>query len=96
MLELHVREAEGGNLLLAPRDGRPRRVEAEESAFRKDVRHRDEIAPVPAAQLEHAAALGRSGREPVQRRHRREAVRVGLRERRPGIRDRVVNGRLSS
>ena len=57
VLERHVREAEGGNLLPAPRDGRARRVETEERAPRKDVRHRDQIAPVAAAQLEHAAAL---------------------------------------
>ena len=92
--ERDVGQAERGDLRAALLDGRARGVQSDERAPRKNVRHGDEVAAVAAAQLEHAAAFGRSSLQAVESCDRREAIRMGLGERRPGIRDGVVGGRL--
>jgi hypothetical protein len=65
-------------------------VDADELAAGQAERHRDQVAAVAAAQLQHAAAGRRCGTQPEQRRLGGEAVRVRLRVRVPLVGDCVV------
>src|SRR5207248_6186790 len=79
---------------LAPRalDLHRREVDAGEGARPKLERHRDEVRPRRAAELQHAAALRRCGRKPGERRDRGEVIGLALHVRAAAIGDRIVRG----
>ena len=65
-------------------------VDAEELRARMVDRHRQQVAAHRAADLEHAAALGRGGGEAEQRGHRLQALGTALAERAAQVGNRVV------
>jgi len=75
--------ASGGN-------GFRRQVDSSEAAFGERIGHRDEVAAVSAADLEHAAIRDGGGRHAEERTHRRQAVGMRGEPGHGGVRDLVV------
>ncbi len=87
LLEAHVGEAELVRARLGKVDRGAGQVEADEARVRQRERHAEQVAAVAAADLEHATARGRDRVEAEQRRDRRDAVGMRLREGVAGVAD---------
>src|SRR5215211_8285365 len=89
-LQLDIRQLERVDEPAAPGDRPLRRVDAHETSIRQLEGHRDEVAAVAAAELQHPAALDRRWLEPEQGGERGEPVGVRLGERMAWIGNGVV------
>ncbi len=67
-----------------------RKIDADELRLRVRQRHRDDVSPRRAPQLQHAAARRMGGIEAEERRDGRQAIRPRLRKRADGIGNRVI------
>ena len=94
LLEAHVGEAELVRARSGQRDRAARQVEADEARLGQRERHAEQVAAVAAADLEHATARGRDGVQAEQRRDRRDAIGMRLRERVAGVADGLVAPRV--
>ncbi len=92
VLELQVLQAERLDRLPALGDLASRGVDADVAGAGVVLRHDHQVAPHGAADLEHAAVVGRRGVEAEELRHRGEPLGSRLAERIARVGDRVVGG----
>ena len=95
-VEGHVAEPQPLGQLTRTGDRDGRVVDPDERRAGQRGRHRQQVAPDAAAELEHAAARGRRGGQPEQRRERRQPIRMGLHERPGRILQDVVARRVAA
>jgi hypothetical protein len=92
LAKVDVREVQRARVRAPACEGGVVQVDADERRVRQAERHRDQVAPVAAAELEHARRLHPRRVQPAQRGLRGHAARVRLGEGVARVRQRVVGG----
>ena len=83
--QAHVGQCELANPRLAAFDRQAGQVESDEFAAGNGVAHGDEVSALIAGDFEHAAAIDRRRREPVQTRHDGQTVGMRIRVRKARV-----------